>query len=338
MITQTYNLNMVPDYGSVPVVVKASQYDKGDRILHFVILDGDTLYEIPQVADVQIQGTKPDSHGFAYGMEDMTEDGRHIVSYSGSRVTVICQEQMTAVPGTVRAEIRIITSSGDVGSANFVMKVERGGLSTDTDISETEIPAIIALARHEMEMAQAAAEAAEASSGAAAASEQAAATSALVAESAAENAKDKAAVAAGEADKATASANDSMGFAIEAEESAEESAQYALESKNHSEDAEAWAVGERGGIEVDSEDETYRNNAKFYAVRSGQFAVESEQSAVDARKTLDELGERIEDAIGGSAMSAWIDFGTGQLMWEGGERFYFYIDSETGNLLWEVAA
>lgn len=338
MITQTYNLNMVPDYGSVPVVVKASQYDKGDRIFNFTIIDGDVIYEIPQGSDVQIQGTKPDGHGFAYGMDDLTEDGRHVVSYSGSTVTVICQEQMAAVPGTVRTEIRIVTATGDVGSANFVMKVEQGGLSTDTDISETEIPAIIALARREMEAAQAAAVAAEASEEAALASEQAAAISAATASEAAENAKDKAAVAAGEADKATASANDSMGFAIEAEESAEESAQYASESKNHSEDAEAWAVGERGGIEVDSEDETYRNNAKFYAVRSGQFAVESEQSAVDARKTLDELGERIEDAIGGSAMNAWIDFETGQLMWEGGERFVFHIDYETGNLLWEVAA
>ena len=30
-------------------------------------------------------------------------------------------------------------------------------------------------------------------------------------------------------------------------------------------DAEAWAVGQRGGVDVGSSDETYHNNAKYYA-------------------------------------------------------------------------
>ena len=37
------------------------------------------------------------------------------------------------------------------------------------------------------------------------------------------------------------------------------------EAMQKAEDAEAWAVGERGGVPVSSGDETYQNNAKFYA-------------------------------------------------------------------------
>lgn len=56
--------------------------------------------------------------------------------------------------------------------------------------------------------------------------------------------------------------NDAVGSA---EASAEESERQAGISEDHALDAEAWAVGERGGDPVESADETYHNNAKYYA-------------------------------------------------------------------------
>jgi len=37
------------------------------------------------------------------------------------------------------------------------------------------------------------------------------------------------------------------------------------------ENAEAWAVGKRGGVAVEEDDQTYRNNAKWYAAEMGRI-------------------------------------------------------------------
>ena len=47
--------------------------------------------------------------------------------------------------------------------------------------------------------------------------------------------------------------------------SAEESERQAGISEDHAQDSEAWAVGQRGGADVEDTDETYQNNAKYYA-------------------------------------------------------------------------
>ena len=47
--------------------------------------------------------------------------------------------------------------------------------------------------------------------------------------------------------------------------SAEESERQAGISEEHANDSEAWAVGKRGGVDVEPTDETYQNNAKYYA-------------------------------------------------------------------------
>lgn len=44
------------------------------------------------------------------------------------------------------------------------------------------------------------------------------------------------------------------------------------ESGKNAEDAEAWAVGERKGIPVEEDDETYQNNSKWYSDLSAQHA------------------------------------------------------------------
>ena len=47
--------------------------------------------------------------------------------------------------------------------------------------------------------------------------------------------------------------------------SAEESERQAGISEKHAQDSEAWAVGQRGGVDVEDTDKTYQNNAKYYA-------------------------------------------------------------------------
>ena len=50
-----------------------------------------------------------------------------------------------------------------------------------------------------------------------------------------------------------------------AETAAENAEGSATNAEKSAEDSEAWAVGERNGVAVDNTDETYQNNAKFYA-------------------------------------------------------------------------
>lgn len=49
----------------------------------------------------------------------------------------------------------------------------------------------------------------------------------------------------------------------------------AEESEGHALDAEAWAVGERGGEPVEDGDETYQNNAKYYAEEADRISGEN---------------------------------------------------------------
>ena len=65
MITQTHDLNLIPEYGSVPVIIHVSQYDTG-RLLAFNILNGDVVFTPANDATATIDGTKPDNHGFEY--------------------------------------------------------------------------------------------------------------------------------------------------------------------------------------------------------------------------------------------------------------------------------
>lgn len=65
------------------------------------------------------------------------------------------------------------------------------------------------------------------------------------------------------------------GFRDEAEGFAGTAAEKALEAHGESEDAEAWAVGQRGGVDVAVSDETYHNNSKFYSEVAEQSAASS---------------------------------------------------------------
>ena len=82
-------------------------------------------------------------------------------------------------------------------------------------------------------------------------------------------------------------------------------------------DSEAWAVGGRGGVPVAGEDETYNNNSKYYAERSGYY------------------WERVHDAVDLVSPVVTINYATGELEYTG-SQLLFYIDQTTGNLIWNV--
>lgn len=189
MITQEFDLNMIPD--SEPVVVHVNQYDTGQGRLIAHLYDKDQPYS-PTGATVVIQGTKPDRHGFAYN-----------ATISGNTVTATLTEQMTAVKGITRTQILVNDTYGRTGTFVFALCVQESALQDDTDISETELPAIIDLARHNADIAVAAAEDAaqseinaKASEDAAALSESNAANSASAAADSESNAADSATAAA----------------------------------------------------------------------------------------------------------------------------------------------
>lgn len=146
---QTINLNIIPK--GIPDVVNASQYDVG-RVVQFALYDGATPYNIPQGATVQIAGKKGDNHIFCYDESD------NVVSWSGNTVTITSTQQMTAYAGEVLAQLRVINNSDTpatvLATVNFKMLIQARP-DAEGDISETEIPAIIALAEAEMYNAEA---------------------------------------------------------------------------------------------------------------------------------------------------------------------------------------
>lgn len=151
MITQSINLNLIP--GAVPPRIKVSQYDFGSRTLQFTLFNGTSHFTTASLT-ARIQGTKPDNHGFSYD-----------ATYDEGVVTADITRQMTACAGAVICELVIVDgSNNELGTGNFILDVEPSALSEDTDISDTEIPAIIDAAETNAERAEDAADRAEAAS------------------------------------------------------------------------------------------------------------------------------------------------------------------------------
>lgn len=127
-------------------VVHVSQYDVG-RQFKLKIYDGSEAYTMPGGTTARIDGLKPDGTAFSY---------TDAVSVSGNVVTVTTKDQMTVLSGAVICEIRFSDSSlNDIGTLNFKLEVEKSPIDNDIPISDTEIPAIIDLARSHMLNAEA---------------------------------------------------------------------------------------------------------------------------------------------------------------------------------------
>lgn len=214
MIEQTLKLNLIP--GGVLPRVNVSQYDAGSRTINATLYNGPSLFTIPTGATISVRGTKKDNTGFAY---DCT--------WSGSVVTFLVTEQMAVFPGEVVTELVISKSGQILGTSNFIIWVEEAALKSDIDISETELPAIIELAREQEANAAASAEAA-------ANSATASANSAIASAQSASDASDSATAAA----QSASDAADSASAAAESEDNASDSEQAAKLSEQNAKASE----------------------------------------------------------------------------------------------------
>lgn len=88
------------------------------------------------------------------------------------------------------------------------------------------------------------------------------------------------------ASNASTSESNASTYATNASNSATSASQSATSASDSAQDSEAWAVGQRGGVDVPSTDETYENNAKYYA----------EQAEESARSFPTKLSEFTNDA------------------------------------------
>ena len=148
MITQTINLSMVP--GVVCPAIHVSQYDNDSGELIFNLYTASGAFSIPGSSAVVINGTKPDGYGFSYS-----------ATYSGNVVTADLTQQMTAVVGEVKCELRITKGSDVIGTQNFTLVVEPAALDNNTVISDSDIPAIAAAADAAASAASSASQSAE---------------------------------------------------------------------------------------------------------------------------------------------------------------------------------
>lgn len=141
MITQHYMIDLIP--AGDPVVVHVSQYDKLARILAFDLYVGGVAFEPPAGATAQIRGTKPDGTIFNYAM-----------AVDGITVSIPIPQQMALVAGDVPCEIQIVGDGGaQIGTANFLLKVERSALDEEAAESSSDIPLFEQLTQQAMEAA-----------------------------------------------------------------------------------------------------------------------------------------------------------------------------------------
>lgn len=265
MIEQAYNLNLIPD--GVPVIVKVSQADSNTRTLKFNLYNGSELYQIPSGTEVEIVGTKEDSKFFVY-----------YCSFEGHVVKAKVVQQMTSRKGDVTCKLRLTQNDGvDVlGTASFVMRVDRSALPDDSDLSETDVPMIeqVLTLAPQVEAWSASAESnaqnAAASEKNTKTSETNAANSQKEAKSSEDNALASQKAAKSSEDNAKTSetnASNSQKAAKTSEDNAASSEKNALASKNSAVSsataAKAWAVGPSG---TGSGSDT--NNAKYWAERA----------------------------------------------------------------------
>lgn len=132
MITQTYKIDLVP-HGE-PVVVHVSQYDVDGRTLAFELFNGGVAYNVPATVSAMLTGTKPDGTGFMYNMDA-----------DGNTVSLDIPQQVSILAGDVPAEIQLADGTAKIGSANFIIRVERAAFDEETAVSETDLPAFEAL-------------------------------------------------------------------------------------------------------------------------------------------------------------------------------------------------
>lgn len=132
MIKAIYYLDMTP-MRTIPIIINVSQYDDLGRTLVFNLFSSSGKWTAPTSATVTFEGGKPDGKFFAYSC-----------AYSNGTVTVIIQQQMTAVAGKVRCKIKVTSGDKVVESAPIIMIVDAAAVPDGSDMSKTDINDAIA--------------------------------------------------------------------------------------------------------------------------------------------------------------------------------------------------
>ena len=250
MITQTTNLNLIP--GRALPRINATQYDYGSRTMTFAIYNGDQRFTLASGMTAQIQGTKPDKHGFSYAAT---------VSTANNIITANLTQQMTAVAGDVLCELVISKSGERIGTLNFILAVQQAALNEETDTSGSDFPDIIAMATAQMEAAAASAKDSEA---------WAKGTRGGTAVPSSDPAYNKHSKYYSE--QAASSASTANTKASAAATSATNATNQALKS-------EGYATGTQNGAAVGSTSPYYHKNSKYYSEQAGASATSAAASA-----------------------------------------------------------
>lgn len=140
-MAQAINLQITPS--NVMPKIYASQFDIG-REIEISLYDGASAYTPPVGTDIRFEGKKPDGNGFSYAC-----------TYTGNVVTVVTTDQMTVLAGEIPCELRMSLNGDDIGTLNIIFVIEKSPIDENVPISDTEIPAIIELARDEQYAAEA---------------------------------------------------------------------------------------------------------------------------------------------------------------------------------------
>lgn len=104
-------LNLIP--GACSPEVHLSQYDKG-RAIPFKLAEGKSAYTVPEGAEIVVMATKPSGLGFVVP-----------VTFDGDTATMTITETMSNEYGRFPAELSITSNGNRIGTANFVMNIER---------------------------------------------------------------------------------------------------------------------------------------------------------------------------------------------------------------------
>lgn len=107
------------------VRIPVSQFDTMWRFV-FEIIHNNVTWEIPTGATAVLNGHKPDGNVFAFSG-----------TIANNKVTVDCDVQMTAVAGKTDCELSILADGKTVGTANFILDVEKAPKSADDVVSDT---------------------------------------------------------------------------------------------------------------------------------------------------------------------------------------------------------
>lgn len=125
LLTQTYNLNLIP--GQNIVVVNVSAYDNSPRLIRFNMYNGSAAIDVSAWA-ARVEGTR-----------QFTDAGfSTTATVSGSTVTFAITNEMTASSGRHHAVVVFYQGEDRVASADFVINVSKAALDESTPATEED--------------------------------------------------------------------------------------------------------------------------------------------------------------------------------------------------------